>query len=118
MKKILTMAILALGIFFINFAQVSAQEIYCYTLTRDDGKTHDTYAITETIQKTYFDGEEGFKVRLHDVGRNYSYSDYWEIGFYYVPVRRSWSVVRNYTTAPLSKDTFATKIFNVCKPYI
>ena len=107
-----------MGIFFINFAQAAAQEIYCYSLTRNDGKTYDTYAITESIQKTDFDGLSGFKVRLHDVGKNFSYNGYWEIGFYYVPVRRSWQVVRPYTTAPLSKDTFATKIFNVCKPYI
>ena len=76
MKKFLTMAVIALGIFFINFAQAEAREIYAFSETRG-GRNSDTYVLTNTIEDTSY----GKKVTLHTVGRNYNHSKYWEVGF-------------------------------------
>lgn len=67
-------------IFLLQLAQVSAQEIYAARETRN-GETSEHYVLTETIQKMTFDGLEGFKVRLHTVGKNFSYNKYRKLGF-------------------------------------
>lgn len=65
-------------IFILSFAQVSAQEIFCYTENRG-GKTTDYYVLPDSLQKTNY----GFKVTLHSIGINYSYNKFWEMGFTY-----------------------------------
>ena len=74
MKNFFTMAVLALGIFFINFAQASAQEVYAYSETRG-GRTTDNYVVKDSVEKTSY----GLKVRMHTVGNGYN--KYWEVGF-------------------------------------
>ena len=79
MKKFLLAAALIIGVVVSQFvipSQAQAAELYCFSETRG-GKTTDTYVLTDSVQGTDY----GFKVRLHSVGRNYSYSNYWEVGF-------------------------------------
>lgn len=70
-KKIL---IIALGIFLLQVAQVSAQEIYAYSETRG-GRTTDTYVVKESAQGTNY----GLKVQLNTTGSGVN--KYWEVGF-------------------------------------
>lgn len=76
MKKFLAMAVLAVGIFLMQFAQVEAHEIYAFSETRG-GQTSETYVLTNTIEDTSY----GKKVTLHTVGKNFNHSKYWEVGF-------------------------------------
>ena len=119
MKKFLAMTVFTLGIVLMQFAQAAAQEVYATTETRN-GQTSDTYVITESIQAATFDGMDGFKVRLHTIGKNFSLNKYWELGFYYVPVRRDWRVVwlpSSYSD-PANKNATAYDVLQVCRRYI
>lgn len=74
MKKFLAMAIFALGIVLMQFAQVEAREVYTYSETRG-GKTTHNYVVKESVQETSY----GIKVQLHTTGSGVN--KYWEVGF-------------------------------------
>lgn len=77
MKKFLVMAVFAVGIFLLNFAQASASEVYAYTEARRNYAI-DHYVVTNTAQYTDY----GLKVQLHAIGvKNDSTNKYWEVGF-------------------------------------
>lgn len=74
MKKFLVMT---LAIFFMQFAQAHAQEVYAYTEARRNYAV-DHYVLTHTVQETNY----GCKVQMHAVGvKNDSRNKYWEVGF-------------------------------------
>ena len=71
MRKFFLMTAFVIGIFVAQMSQAEAAEVFCFTETRG-GKTTYTYVLTDSMQGTDY----GFKVRLHTVDGNNSYSKY------------------------------------------